>query len=95
MKQGRTELTADERLILEEAAKIKRRIWHVGDVVQMNELALDNYGEEYAGIPLTITHVATSVEEHPGFDESSGSALYDFDEFPFQLYEWELDWYDL
>ena len=76
----------------------------IGQKVEMTEDAIDNYGEEYRGKLLTITHRATRympADEfyakgkpegfHPGFDETcSGQGLYDFEELGLSLYDWEL-----
>ena len=65
--------------------------YKVGDFVEMSSDALDNYGEEWAGVPLEVTHVATRYMPassffpsgcpkgyHPGYDESAnGEGLYD------------------
>jgi hypothetical protein len=65
----------------------------VGDVVEMTADALENYGEEWAGVPLRVTHVATKYMPaaeffakdrpegyHPGFDEGVGDeTLYDLE----------------
>ena len=77
--------------------------YRVGSKVRMTADALDNYGQEYAGKKFTISHVATEYMPsaqffaqgkpegcHPGYDEASGDALYDFDELEFSLYEWEV-----
>ena len=64
-----------------------------GDVVEMTSDALDNYGDEWAGVLLRITHVAIKYMPaakffamgkpegyHPGFDESCGDeGLYDLE----------------
>lgn len=81
----------------------------VGDRVVMSDDALDNYGEQWRDIPLEITSKATaymSAKEffaqgkpegfHPGYDESSGGALFDLrntqtgEDLGMSLYEWEL-----
>lgn len=62
----------------------------VNDVVIMTDDALDNYGEQWRGVRLRITHRADqymSAERffasgkptgfHPGYDESAGCPLYD------------------
>lgn len=55
----------------------------------------ENYNE-YLDKILIVTHVAKSIEEHPGYDTGlNGEALCDFkvektnDEVPFSLYEYE------
>lgn len=62
-----------------------------GDRVVMTETAIENYGEEYRDKHLTIEHVATSEDEHPGFDTGIGEALYDLKELEFSLYEYEIE----
>jgi hypothetical protein len=63
----------------------------VGDIVEMNGNAIENYGEEWAGIPLVVDHVATDYMPaskfyamgnpngyHPGYDSAAnGEGLYD------------------
>lgn len=61
----------------------------VGSIVTMRRDALENYGEKWRGVSLTITHVATAYMPakeffakgkpqgyHPGYDKSGGP-LYD------------------
>lgn len=76
-----------------------------GQKAVMSKEALDNYGYEYEGIVLVITHVATKYMPakefyakgmpdgyHPGYDEvASGIGLYDVDGFNGSLYDWELE----
>jgi len=56
----------------------------------------ENY-DQFRDQLLTITHVAYSVNEHPGYDKScEGQALCDFtttdgQPVPFSLYEYEFD----
>ena len=57
----------------------------------MSDDALDNYGKKYKNKQFTIDHVATSEDEHPGFDSGVGQALYDLKELEFSLYEYELE----
>ena len=77
-----------------------------GNAVRMTKDALENYGCK--DVVLIITHVATKYMPakqffnlgspdgyHPGFDESSGSKLYDLETedgkaWPNSLYGWEL-----
>lgn len=63
----------------------------VGDIVEMTADAIENYGEEWAGVPLEITAVATKYMPaaqffamgkpegyHPGYDDvGNGEGLYD------------------
>lgn len=69
---------------------VMRANYYIGQEVKLSDAGLEN--ENYARFrdkTLTINHVAHNQREHPGFDESAGSALYDFDGCPFSLYEWE------
>ena len=74
-----------------------------GSKVTMTPEAIENYGEEWDGVMLTVTAVSTKYMParefyrrgmpdgyHPGFDGEEGDALYDFDEFNCSLYDWEL-----
>jgi hypothetical protein len=62
----------------------------VGDIVTMTNEALDNYGEQWRGVRLKITHKATKympaaeffskgkpIGFHPGYDKSSGGPLFE------------------
>lgn len=66
-----------------------------GDVVMISpDNDNDNY-DEFKGKKLRITHVATNIDEHRGFDEGVGQALYDLEtihgkEIGFSLYDYEL-----
>lgn len=70
-------------------------MYELGDVVTIisdNE----NYNE-YKEMDLTITHIATSTQQHPGYDDSmEGMQLLDLeteemDDVPFSLYEYEVE----
>ena len=70
----------------------------VGDLVIMTEDALENYGEANKEAVFEITSVATSTEEHPGYDEGmDGMGLCDLknsktgEEFGSSLYDFELE----
>lgn len=72
-------------------------MFSVGDEVKV---ASDNDNDGYDDFrdkTLIVTHVATSREEHSGYDESmEGMALYDFktedgEEIGCSLYEYELE----
>ena len=68
--------------------------FNAGDIVEMTADAIENYGEEWAGVPLEITAVATKYMPatqffamgrpegyHPGYDDAvSGEGLYDLRE---------------
>lgn len=67
-----------------------------GDVVMISpDNDNDNY-DEFRGKKLRIIHVATNRDEHNGFDESIGQALYDLETIHgksvgFSLYDYELE----
>ena len=63
----------------------------VGDLVQLTDDALDNYGIQYQDAVFTIIHAATNELDHPGYDDSVyPMGLYDLDGFNFSLYDYEL-----
>ena len=74
---------------------IIRPDYDVGDVVMIRPKD-DNEGyRKFTGKKLRIVHVATNRDEHQGFDEGVGQALYDLEtingkEVPFSLYDYEL-----
>lgn len=64
----------------------------LNSIVTMTENALENYGEQWRGVSLRVTHKATAYMPasefydkgrpngfHPGFDEGAGCALYDLE----------------
>lgn len=65
----------------------------VNEIVTMSDNALDNYGEQWRGVQLRITHKATKYMpaaefyakgkpegSHPGYDEGAGGGgLYDLE----------------
>ena len=74
-----------------------------GQTVTMTKAAVESYGEQYRGQRFTISHIATKYMPaakfyaqdspegyHPGYNSATGSALYDFKELDFSLYEWEV-----
>ncbi len=63
----------------------------IGDQVRLDGPALENecYDKLKDNV-LTITHVATSTKQHPGYDNGTDAALYDFAGCPCSLYDWEL-----
>jgi len=69
--------------------------YDIGDVVMIRPED-DNEGyRKFRGRKLRIVHVATNRDEHQGFDEGVGQALYDLEtidgrEVPFSLYDYEL-----
>lgn len=80
---------------------IKR--FKVGDRVSLTADALENYGAKHAGKSFRVSHVATRYMPasefyakgspagfHPGYDDSTGCALYDCEGLSFSLYDWEL-----
>ena len=69
-----------------------------GQVVVLTDDAVDNYGDRWRGRRLRITHVARSVDEHPGYDAAvAGEALVDMvcadtgEPVPFSVYEYEYE----
>lgn len=68
----------------------------VGDVVKLSEEGAEN--ENYSAFvekAMQVVSVSRSREDHPGFDDDAGSALYDLVDasgrsVPFSLYDWEL-----
>ena len=74
--------------------------YKVGSRVKMTKDALENYGPEWEGVILEVTHVARNTKEHPGYDDGvKGQGLYDLrrvdnlSELQFSLYDWELTGY--
>jgi hypothetical protein len=76
----------------------------MGSRVRMTLEALENYGYEHSGRVFVVEHVATRYMPtkrffrlgmpsgcHLGFDEASGSVLYDLEGFESSLYDWELE----
>lgn len=64
----------------------------IGDTFKLTNDALDNYGEEYRDRVFTVSHVAKSKSDHPGYDESAnGMALYDAEGFNNSVYEYEVE----
>jgi hypothetical protein len=70
----------------------------VQNYVVGDEVVIDSDNENYDDFKnqkLIITKVSKSSEEHPGYDEGVGEALYDLvtddgDDVPFSLYDYEL-----
>lgn len=70
----------------------------IGDAFKLTDSALEIYGEEYRDRVFTVNHVATSKDDHPGYDESVNSpdtdekmALYDAEDFDNSVYEYEVE----
>lgn len=64
--------------------------YKIGDRVKLSDAGLENVNyASYVNAVLIVSHVARSEREHPGFDRSAGTPLYDFHGCPFSLYEWE------
>lgn len=64
----------------------------IGDTFKLTENALETYGEEYCDHVFTVTHVATSSDDHPGYDDTMGGMpLYDAKEFDNSVYEYEVE----
>jgi hypothetical protein len=76
---------------------MSKPLYKIGEVVKVHS---DNDNENYSSFrdrPLKIIHVATSTEQHPGYDDSmKGQGLYDFIdavtgmEIGCSLYDYEL-----
>ena len=71
--------------------------YKVGDTVKVSpENDNDNY-DSFRDKDLIITHVARSIDDHPGFDEGVNQALYDLEDagtgeaIDCSLYEYELE----
>ena len=69
----------------------------IGDKVKVSpDNDNDNY-DSFRNKILIITHIATSTNDHQGYDEGlNGEALYDFkdedgNEIPCSLYDYELE----
>jgi len=88
-------------------SKIAKR-FRVGSKVVLSPDALENYGEKYEGRVFRVESVSTKYMPanqffaegkpkgyHPGYDDSSGSALYDLlsptADFHNSVYDWELE----
>ena len=71
-----------------------------GDKVKVSSYNDNENYDDFRNKVLIITHVATSREEHQGYDEGvSPDALYDFEdedgnEIPCSLYDYELEGYE-
>jgi hypothetical protein len=64
----------------------------VGNKFKLTDDAVEHYGQEYKDKEFTVCHVATSIEEHQGYDEGlQGMALYDAVELNFSVYEYEIE----
>ncbi len=70
--------------------------YSLGDIVMVSS-DNDNEGyDDFRNKKLRITHVATNIDEHQGFDEGVGQALYDLEtlrgeEIGSSLYDYELE----
>lgn len=59
--------------------------------VKMNDVAIENYGEEYRDKVFTVSKVSRSTKDHPGYDEGlADEVLYDFEELEFSMYDYEV-----
>ena len=75
--------------------------YKIGDKVKVSSYNDNENYDDFRNKVLIITHVATSTQEHQGFDEGIGGdeALYDFkdedgNEIPCSLYDYELEGYE-
>jgi len=69
----------------------------VGQIVMITKDNDNDCYDAYRGLLLEITHIATSVKQHPGYDESMDKMpLFDLKVFetgkdvPFSLYDYEV-----
>lgn len=63
----------------------------IGDTFKLTDNAIDNYGEWYRDREFTVSHVATSQDEHIGYDAAmEGEKLYDAEELNFSVYDYEV-----
>jgi len=69
----------------------------IGDQVKVSEENDNENYDDFREKTLTIIHVATNTDEHPGYDNGlEGEPLYDFkdedgNEIPCSLYFYELE----
>ena len=75
-------------------------MYKIGDKVKVSSYNDNENYEDFKDKVLIITHVATSTDDHPGYDESiQGESLYDFkdedgNEISCSLYDYELEGYE-
>jgi hypothetical protein len=62
----------------------------IGDKIRLTNQDYDFY-EAIKDRELTITHIAYSEKEHPGYDSGVGGALVDTEELDCSLYTWEFE----
>ena len=66
-------------------------MYNIGDEVKVSSENDNECYDTFRDDVLIISHVATSTEEHPGYDDSmEGMALYDFEGVECSLYEYEI-----
>jgi hypothetical protein len=65
--------------------------FRVGMKFILTDDAIENYGEEYRDKVYKVRGVFKSVKEHRGFDEGVGQPLYEADNLPFAVYEYEIE----
>lgn len=72
--------------------KAIKAAYHIGDRVKLSEAGRENdCYTQFRDRTLIVTAISRNRREHPGFDEAAGSALYDFEDCPCSLYEWEME----
>lgn len=83
------------KLIKEEVRKVLSEgdivpNYKVGDKVMLTSDALENYGSKYKDKVFKVEIVSTSTDDHPGFDDGMGEALYDLKNFNNSVYDYEI-----
>lgn len=73
-------------------------MYKIGDKLKISSDNDNENYDEYRDEILVVSSFSTSINDHPGYDESmDGMALYDLEllngeYFPFSLYEYELEY---
>lgn len=92
MKQLEMRDTTAENNQQRKRGVMRRASYKIGDKVRLSADGRENECyRKFWERTLTVCDVSRSRKDHPGFDEAAGSALYDFEECPFSLYEWEME----
>jgi hypothetical protein len=65
--------------------------YKVGDEVKVAKSCDNDSYDSFRDQILTVSHVSKSTNDHRYFDEGVNEPLYDFEEIPCSLYEYELE----
>ena len=65
--------------------------FRVGQTVYVNRYNYNDNYDSFRDKPLVIEHIAKSVSEHFGYDNSVREPLYSFKDIEYSLYEYELE----